>query len=809
MQIRRLRLLNFRQHADTTLAFESERIGIIGPNGAGKSTLLEAVAWAMYGTQAARGTRDSIRRRNAPPRSRVEVELEIAIGAQVYRVVRSLQTAALYQDGGPSPIANSGPAVTDKITRLLGMTRDEFFNTYFTGQKELAIMASMSAPERAKFLSRVLGYERLAMVQLKLRDERTGLRGALGVAESALGDLAELDREAAEVEARVAAADTALGTAGARRETADAVLASLAPEWEEAQRRRDEVAAIQTDLSIAEHAAVEAKRAFEAIDLDMADAIAASTKREELAPRLADWDALVARRDGLEQAASAFSERRAMDAQAAEVRKLLAGQETRLSELPDQARLDAARAELAILQESAHQAAHTLEEQRTEWVREKQDAETMRKGLLNEYEEVAEQKARLEAAGAAGICPTCGKPLGAEYGGVLDDLEGRLADIRGDGKHYRARIDQLSSEPEGVVAAKRVLEQAEADLKRLTAGVGRMTEAVAERVRIEAALVAQRERLADLDARLAATPSSYDETEHVRVRARVAELTPLRDELMRIAARADRAPELLQKATAAEQHLTRLEATAQALRDKLSALGWSVEAFALLKETFLAAEREARDAHLALVRAQAEHAAALEQRASLSRRREERDRRLAEAERLRSDLAMNQELDRAFSELRDDLNATLRPDLADAASTLLRDLTNGRYTDLELDEDYLATIVDDGEPKQVISGGEEDVTNLALRLAISQMIAERAGQPFSLLILDEVFGSLDEERRNAVMDLLRGLADRFPQVILITHIESVRDSFDRIVRIDYDVESGVASAREEDPQRGGMSHAAA
>jgi len=809
MQIRRLRLLNFRQHADTTLAFESGLTGIIGPNGAGKSTLLEAVAWAMYGTQAARGTRDSIRRRNAPPRSRVEVELEIAIGAQVYRVVRSLQTAALYQDGGPSPIANSGPAVTDKITRLLGMTRDEFFNTYFTGQKELAIMASMSAPERAKFLSRVLGYERLAMVQLKLRDERTGLRGALGVAESALGDLAELDREAAEVEARVAAADTALGTAGARRETADAVLASLAPEWEEAQRRRDEVAAIQTDLSIAEHAAVEAKRAFEAIDLDMADAIAASTKREELAPRLADWDALVARRDGLEQAASAFSERRAMDAQAAEVRKLLAGQETRLSELPDQARLDAARAELAILQESAHQAAHTLEEQRTEWVREKQDAETMRKGLLNEYEEVAEQKARLEAAGAAGICPTCGKPLGAEYGGVLDDLEGRLADIRGDGKHYRARIDQLSSEPEGVVAAKRVLEQAEADLKRLTAGVGRMTEAVAERVRIEAALVAQRERLADLDARLAATPSSYDETEHVRVRARVAELTPLRDELMRIAARADRAPELLQKATAAEQHLTRLEATAQALRDKLSALGWSVEAFALLKETFLAAEREARDAHLALVRAQAEHAAALEQRASLSRRREERDRRLAEAERLRSDLAMNQELDRAFSELRDDLNAALRPDLADAASTLLRDLTNGRYTDLELDEDYLATIVDDGEPKQVISGGEEDVTNLALRLAISQMIAERAGQPFSLLILDEVFGSLDEERRNAVMDLLRGLADRFPQVILITHIESVRDSFDRIVRIDYDVESGVASAREEDPQRGGMSHAAA
>ena len=71
----------------------------------------------------------------------------------------------------------------------------------------------------------------------------------------------------------------------------------------------------------------------------------------------------------------------------------------------------------------------------------------------------------------------------------------------------------------------------------------------------------------------------------------------------------------------------------------------------------------------------------------------------------------------------------------------------------------------------MISGGEEDMANLALRLAISQMIAERAGQPLSLLVLDEIFGSLDEERRSAVLELLRGLADRFPQVILITHIE--------------------------------------
>jgi exonuclease SbcC len=72
------------------------------------------------------------------------------------------------------------------------------------------------------------------------------------------------------------------------------------------------------------------------------------------------------------------------------------------------------------------------------------------------------------------------------------------------------------------------------------------------------------------------------------------------------------------------------------------------------------------------------------------------------------------------------------------------------------------------------------------------MIAERAGQTFSLLILDEVFGSLDESRRQNVVELLRGLQDRFEQVILITHIESVREGLDRVISVRYDEESGTS-----------------
>ena len=117
--------------------------------------------------------------------------------------------------------------------------------------------------------------------------------------------------------------------------------------------------------------------------------------------------------------------------------------------------------------------------------------------------------------------------------------------------------------------------------------------------------------------------------------------------------------------------------------------------------------------------------------------------------------------------------------------------------ELVLDEDYRPTVVEHGEPSPVMSGGEEDLTNLALRLAVSQMIAERSGQPLSILVLDEIFGSLDEAHRTQVVDQLRRLESRFPQVVLITHIEGVRESVDHVLRVRYDEAAGASVVEEE------------
>ena len=198
MRLHRLRLVNFRQHADTEIAFGPGITGIVGPNGSGKTTLLEGMAWAIYGGQAARGDKESVRNLRAKPRSSVRVELEVGVGAHEYRVTRSLHDAELYQDG--VLVANALKTVTEKLERALGMSHDEFFNTYFTGQKELAVMSALKPVDRRKFLARVLGYERLELAQVRVRERRNALAAELQGLEAGLPDPAELvaHREAAQ-----------------------------------------------------------------------------------------------------------------------------------------------------------------------------------------------------------------------------------------------------------------------------------------------------------------------------------------------------------------------------------------------------------------------------------------------------------------------------------------------------------------------------------------------------------------------------------------------------------------------------------
>jgi exonuclease SbcC len=797
MRIDRLRLQNFRQHENTEIEFGPGLTGIIGPNGAGKTTLLEAIAWAMYGMPAARGSRETLRRRGASPKARVAVEVDFTLGAHRYRIVRSLNSAELYQDGDPSAIANSIGAVTERVTRLLGMTRDQFFNTYFTGQKELAVMAAMSAPERAQFLSQVLGYERLRIGQERLKERRSSLRARLEGLRAGLPDGAELAAARKQADDRLETAGRAETAAATASEAAEQRLAAIRPQWEKLQHLREAAIALEAEIKLAEQKAVATSERLARLEHEAAEAASARQKLDEVRRRLTPLPLLREEAQALERQAEAYASRKSYQAQLDEVRTHLASIQERITRVPPKRLLDEALERVNAARASLTAASLEAEEQRTAWVRDAQDAKTKRQGLLDHYQELKDQRQRIVKAGAEGVCPTCARPLGVEYANVLELLDRQVEEVRSNGNFYKQRIDQLQQEPAPLAEIDQRKIALDRELSEATAQQGRLNAQAHEAVPLREEQKRLLLRVGELVEALEGLADSYDQARHEAVVRETRALEPLALQAERFRVVAERTEAIALELESGRAAVVEINRVIADLRARFVSLGYSETAFKNLRDTEQAAERTRREAELALVRAKAERNAAGEAVGEVIRRQAERDERERAATETAGELALHQELDRALTDLRDDLNSSLRPDLSDLASGFLSELTHGRYVELELDEDYAATVLDDGNPQTVISGGEEDIANLAFRLAISQMIAELAGQPLSLLILDEIFGSLDDAHRSAVTDLLRSLADRFSQVILVTHIESLRDSVDHVVRVGFDQATGVASVRDE------------
>jgi DNA repair protein SbcC/Rad50 len=796
MRLHRLRLVNFRQYADSELVFGPGITGIIGPNGSGKSTLLEAIAWAIYGNPAARGDKDGIRNLRAKARASVRVELEFGLGAHEYRIVRGLHAAELYQDGGV--VANSLSEVTAKLEHVLGMRHDEFFNTYFTGQKELTVMANLGKTDRAAFLSRVLGYDRLRLAQERARERRNALASELRGLEAGLPERALLEAERAAAASRLEEVRRATRAADEQRAAADEEFARVAPTWTEWVEREKRVRSLDGDRRMAEQAVTVARQECQRLDRELADALAARGQLTQLASELEPVERLKRELGELERLQQEEAARRAEEGQLEELRRSMAALDRRIETLTAAiGTLADAEREALVLAQRLAAVERAADAQRAAWVREKEYAATRRAELLRLYDELKEQRDKIERLGPQGECPTCRRPLGDEHAAVLGILDRQLQAIVDDGKFFRQRLEQLAGPPAAVTAAEAERDGLRAESRRASEGAAKLRAQAEELSRVTEERAGAAQRAANLDARLRARPTGYDLQRHDAVRAELTRLEPVVLEAARLEARAERAEVLVREAELSEQALTTHERRAAELAAATAAERFSEGAFAAARERHDRAQLALREAELKLVEARGELTRAEEDMRQVERRAGERAARERQIAELRVQERLHHELDKAFSDLRADLNAAMRPEIAELASSFLADLTDGRYGAVDLNEEYVITILDDGLPKPVLSGGEEDVANLVLRLAISQMIAERAGQPLSLLALDEIFGSLDESRRQHVVSLLRRLGDRFPQVILITHIEQVREGLDRVIRVEYDPARGASVARDD------------
>lgn len=86
-------------------------------------------------------------------------------------------------------------------------------------------------------------------------------------------------------------------------------------------------------------------------------------------------------------------------------------------------------------------------------------------------------------------------------------------------------------------------------------------------------------------------------------------------------------------------------------------------------------------------------------------------------------------------------------------------------------------------PYRVWSGGEKRRVALAVDLGLSRLMARRASKPYRFLALDEVDRHLDAKGREGLKLVLEELRKERDTVLVITHDDELRASFDRSIMV--------------------------
>ena len=129
------------------------------------------------------------------------------------------------------------------------------------------------------------------------------------------------------------------------------------------------------------------------------------------------------------------------------------------------------------------------------------------------------------------------------------------------------------------------------------------------------------------------------------------------------------------------------------------------------------------------------------------------------------------------------------PEIEDEANALLTRITSGRMhvrfdTQREtVKGDTVETleikIADElgTRPYENYSGGEQFRVNFAIRIALSKLLARRAGAQLQTLVIDEGFGALDSTGRDKLVEAINAVQDDFQRILVITHLDELKDAF--------------------------------
>lgn len=836
----RLELKNFLPYrVPDALRFDGIELACLtGPNGAGKSSVLDAMTWALWGYARAKRDDDLIHQ----GQTEMQVQFDFEQDGVKYRVIRTrikraktgqtILNLLVWNPDTESWTTIDEPSVREtekRITAILRLSYETFVHSAFLQQGRADAFTTQTPADRKRILSEILGLaqwsayeertkERLKKIEadiefhqrtiaeiVKELEKRPSLLQDKTQAEGLLTEAQEAWRLAQERLDLVRGAPEAYRNAQGQRANIERnqrevehELNDIAQDIEKWQRHIDECQAVidqRADIEGGYEALQEAKDA----DRSLRDKLDALTnidrRRHDLTAQLSAVHSRIeseVRR--LER--SVYELQMAIDADPAGELEALQGELEALRQT-EARRLDMQRQETDMREEiAAHKA--TLETLRVEGLEKKERRDTLDK---------------TESA----TCPLCGQPLTPEHRmQMITMLDAELAEHRKTYANSRDRAKELEGRLYTHQQQLRDLDAALKSMPTLQERAGKL------QARADAAGVAVQRRdedmrqLAELQTQLATEDYGHD------IREALAALTDEADILgydkgqhdaakrtlddyrrfEALKARLDMALQQLplyeQSRDGAVARKERLERRLEELAIELEKLDIEMAGLEVRAREYAAREDEVRLQHTSMLNAR-DRLSRTQQRLDSLDAQEERRISLAEnLATLEHECGLLMELRAAFGKngVPAMIIESAIPELEDLANDLLRRMTDGRMAlrlmtqrekvsggaietlDIEI-ADELGT-----RNYEMYSGGEAFRIDFALRVALSKLLARRAGAHLRVLFIDEGFGTQDEIGRSKLIDAINAVQKDFEMILVITHIDDLRDSFPVHIVID-------------------------
>ena len=813
---------------------------ISGPNGAGKSSLLDAITYALYGE--ARKRDEAIINTGS---NKAEVQLDFEYESQIYRIVRSITRGKgsqldfmIFNPAGGEQGAwkilteQNLRATQAKIEQTLRLDYETFVNAAFFLQGKADSFATQRPADRKKILSSILGLDQWEVYQeftkTRIREAKTELE----VQERKLAEIqAELDQEALK-RAEFQAAEQELKTASTEVELQTARYQQQLAQKEKLDAQQQTVRALGGQLTAAQNR-------IESFERQKSERVARLQGHQNTLARAneikAAFDGYNQLLERLRQAETQAEQFRPIESELKAFRQQLEVERQRLTTTAEHLRQEEARIqrtevdarELEQQRQDVGQIVTTLKQE----INNAADLESLLANLETRkkalHQENGELKARMKdladriaqlAEVAEAVCPLCGQPLTAEHRAELSaELNTKGTTLGDQHRANKKAVEDAEAEEEALRQARRNLEKYKTELLQYQNEIAKIDLRLAEirkneqTWQAEGALnLAKTEKLLKADNFLPETRLKIAEEE-----ARLAELG--------YDARAHQQLKAEEEAArpAVDEHnrLQTAQSAVEELQAGLADLNESLQAAAVEKER-LEAEYDAKAAELAA--AQAGLPDIDQTQAALNNAKVSVNRMQMRLGGIKQQLATIEQQKQNLITIRQDAEATRRtirdleqvqkafgkdgvpamlieeaiPELEEQANDILsrlsdhtmsvsfptqREFKDAKRTDKR--ETLDISISDGGSVRdyETFSGGEAFRINFAIRLALSRVLAKRAGAKLQTLVIDEGFGNQDTQGRQRLVEAINLIRPDFRKILIITHIEELKDFFpDRI-----------------------------